>query len=887
VVVASVRRTSSRWLRASVQPATVLGLAVIAASWLGIGYILSIEHNKSVEGAVQQGANLARLFEENTVSALNGIDQALLLLREAYERDPDRFDLRNWTKPTAIVSDLTLRLILIGADGFTMGVARLGTDETFDRVYLGDRDYFLIQVDAKTDDPFVGKPVTGRFSGSLTFPISRRLRRPDGGFAGTIVAALDPGFVERFFGAVDLGPQSNALLRSRDGVVLASRGFKGQVVGRQIMPAALRDALARAPSGHYWGEGAIEGVKRLVSYRTLERFQLIASVGLAEDYIFESYWRNYATYVTIASVVTMLVLIAIVAGVRHQLRLDDIRDDLRRSEAQERQKAHELELKTRELEVTLDHMEHGIIMTDANNHVPVINRRAVELLSLPTSFRSCDIGEALGLKVCDLLPLDTPVPENMVYQRTTATGAVLEFHQTLLPDGGAVRTITDITARKHAEQEIVRVAHHDALTGLANRNLLHMRIEQAINREKRYGDRFAVLCIDLDRFKAVNDTLGHSVGDELLRQLAKRLTDCARDLDTVARVGGDEFVVLQTSIKHLHETSALAGRIQQRACEPYIVAGKRMTIGISIGISLAPQDGTNVDRLLRNADLALYRAKAGGRNTICFFNAEIETAALERHRIERELPAALENDEFELFYQPWITFAHGKFSGCEALLRWRHPERGIIGPTEFIAIAEDIGMIERLGEWALRRACRDAASWPQPVKVAVNLSAAQFMTGDLHDTVVKALAASGLPPRRLELEITETLLLDDHDGTLATLHRLRDQGVSIALDDFGTGYSSLTYLRQFRFDRIKIDQTFVAEMTTRSECAAIVVAVAGLGRSLGVDITAEGIELQEQLTMVRTAGCTDGQGYLICRPTPANDIAKLLSDRGVVATIAS
>ena len=312
-----------------------------------------------------------------------------------------------------------------------------------------------------------------------------------------------------------------------------------------------------------------------------------------------------------------------------------------------------------------------------------------------------------------------------------------------------------------------------------------------------------------------------------------------------------------------------------------------MTIGISIGIALAPQDGTNVDQLLGNADLALYRAKAGGRNTFCFFNADIEKAALERHRLERELPAALEKGEFELYYQPWITFTNGEFSGCEALLRWHHPERGIIGPAEFISIAEDIGMIGRLGEWVLRHACRNAAGWPQPIKVAVNLSAAQLMTGDLYGTVMEALAASGLPPQRLELEITETLLLDHYEDTLVTLHRLGDLGVSIALDDFGTGYSSLTYLRRFPFDRIKIDQTFVAEMTTRSDCAAIVAAVAGLGHSLGVDITAEGIELQDQLMMLRAAGCTHGQGYLICRPMLANDIAEILSARSAVTSKAS
>jgi diguanylate cyclase (GGDEF)-like protein len=867
------------------QPATVLGLMMIGACWLGLAYILSIERGKSVEGAIQQGANLARLFGENTVSTFNGIDRALLLLRQAYEKDPDHFDLSDWNKRTALIGELTVDVAVIGPDGFNRTTRATAPEQA--PIYAGDREYFRAQVDAGTDQLFIGKPLIGRRSGIMSFQLSRRLRNPDGSFAGVIMASIDPSFVERFFNAVDLGPQGTVLLRSLEGVILASRGFKGPTVGRQVISAELREALAHGPSGHYWGNGAIDGVNRLVSYRTADRFPLLVMVGLAEDFILESYLRNRATYLTIASVVTLLVLLAMAAGTRHHLRLDSIRDDLRRSEAQARQKARELELKTRELEVTLDHMGQGIIMTDADNHVPVINRRAVELLGLPETFRSRQNGELLGAEACDLLVAGVPACENTVYQRTTADGAVLEFHQTPLPDGGAVRTITDITARKHAEQEIVRLAHHDALTGLANRNLLHGRIAQAISRHKRQGDGFAVLCVDLDRFKTVNDTLGHSVGDELLRQLAERLNDCARDLDTVARVGGDEFVVLQSSVNRMDEASALAGRIQQRVCEPYRVAGNHMTIGISIGIALAPQDGMDVDELLGNADLALYRAKAGGRNTFCFFNADIEKAALERHRLERELPTALENDEFELFYQPWISFADGTFGGCEALLRWRHPKRGIIGPGEFIAIAEDIGMIGQLGDWVLRRACRDAAGWPQPLKVAVNLSAAQFMTGDLYGAVMDALAAAGLPPQRLELEITETLLLDDYEGTLTTLHRLRGHGIAVALDDFGTGYSSLTYLRQFPFDRIKIDQTFVAEMTTRSDCAAIVMAVAGLGRSLGVDITAEGIELPEQLMMLRAAGCTDGQGYLICRPKPADDIAAIVSAGHAVASMAS
>jgi len=879
VSVSGLRVKSLQWLRSSLQPATLLGLMTIAAFWLGLASVLSIEYGKTVAGATQQADNLARLFEENIVSTFKGIDRAMLLLRQAYERDPANFDLREWTMRTAIVGDLTLQLSIVGADGFTMASTQRGANTVFERVYLGDREHFLAQVDGRSDDLFIGKPVTGRLSGMWTVQTSRRLRHPDGSFAGTIVASLDPSFVEQFFEAVDLGPQGSVLLRRLDGVVLASRGLK-QVVGSQVKLPELPRALAQGPSGHYWGRGAVDGVTRLISYRATERFPVVVLVGLAEGYIFESYWRNRAIYLVIASIVTVLVLIAILAGIRHQMRIDRIRDDLRCSEAQAR-------LKTRELEVTLDHMAEGIIMTDADNHVPVINRKAVELLGLPDTFRNRDNGGLLTPEVCDLLEADATVAENPIYQRTAANGTILEFHQTPLPDGGAVRTIADITERKRAEQEIVRLAHHDALTGLANRNLLHGRIEQAISRAKRHGEGFAVLCVDLDRFKTVNDTLGHSVGDELLRQLAERLRSCARDIDTVARVGGDEFVVLQTGVDRMDEAGVLARRIQQCVGEPYRVAGSHMTIGVSVGIALAPQDGISVDRLLRNADLALYRAKAGGRNSFGFFNADIEKAALARYRLERVLPRALDQDEFELFYQPWITFADDDFSGCEALLRWRHPEHGIIGPSEFIAIAEDSGMIGRLGDWVLRRACRDAAGWPRPLKVAVNLSAAQFMTGDLFATVMGALEASGLPPQRLELEITETLLLDDYEGTLATLHRLRDRGVSIALDDFGTGYSSLTYLRQFPFDRIKIDQTFVAEMTTRADCAAIVMAVAGLGRSLGVDITAEGIEFPDQLMLLRAAGCTDGQGYLICRPQPANLIAEIVSSRGTITGIAS
>ncbi len=787
MVVRRLKIRSSRWLRASLQPATWLGLVMIAACWIGVTFMLSIERGKTLAAAVQQSANLVRLFDENTGRTLENIDRTLLLLRRAYESNPSHFDLTDWSRRTALLGDFTLQVALIGADGYTIDATAVTGAES-ERTYVGDRAHFRAQIDAKTDELFIGTPMLGRLSGRLTIQISRRLRNPDGTFAGTLAASIDPGFVEKFFKTVNLGPDGSVLLRRLDGTILASRGLTGPTVGRVVLQPALVAAVASARAGHYWGGGVIDGVNRLVSYRASDKYPLLVMVGIAESTVFEPYHRSRLAYVTIASIVTILILAAMVAGVRHQLRLDRVRDDLRRSEAQARDKARELEFKTAELETTL--------------------------------------------------------------------------------------------------QEIGRLAHHDALTGLANRNLLHQRTLVAIDRAHDYEEGFAVLCVDLDRFKTVNDTLGHSVGDALLRQLAERLNGCGRPVDTVARIGGDEFVVLQANAGSA-EAGELAARILERVSAPYEVTGSHMTIGASIGIALAPQDGMTVDRLLGNADLALYRAKTGGRNAFCFFNADIEKAALARQRLERELPMALENDEFELFYQPWITFTSGRISGCEALLRWRHPVHGIIGPAEFISIAEDIGLIGRLGDWVLHRACRDAASWPQPTKVAVNLSAAQFMTGDLYATVMAALSASGLPPQRLELEITETLLIDDYEGTLATLHRLRNHGISIALDDFGTGYSSLTYLRQFPFDRIKIDQTFVAEMTTRADCAAIVAAVAGLGRSLGVDITAEGIEIRDQLVMLRAAGCTEGQGFLICRPKPASEIENMLTAHDPVAAMAS
>ncbi len=440
----------------------------------------------------------------------------------------------------------------------------------------------------------------------------------------------------------------------------------------------------------------------------------------------------------------------------------------------------------------------------------------------------------------------------------------------------AVRVAQGITTDlARSREEAHRLALHDTLTGLPNRALFAQRMEGALA-EVRRGTALAVLCLDLDRFKQVNDTLGHPVGDALLRAVAGRLAGCLRPCDTAARLGGDEFAVIQAPLGRAEDAGALAQRIVRTLSEPYELNGHKAVIGASVGVALASADMADSDQLLKMADMALYRAKADGRGLFRIFESGMDTKAQARRVLECDLRRAVKAQEFELNYQPLVDLASGRVSALEALVRWRHPERGLIPPDDFIPIAEEIGLVGAIGAWVLRQACAAAAEWPAGVRVAVNVSAAQFKCPTLVATVLDALAASALPPERLELEITETAFLADAEATLAALHKLRAEGVRIAMDDFGTGYSSLGYLRSFPFDKIKIDRCFIRDIETSVDCKAIVRAVVGLGSNLGIVTTAEGVETAAQLDQLRAEGCDQGQGYLFSRPVPARDVAALL-----------
>jgi diguanylate cyclase (GGDEF)-like protein/PAS domain S-box-containing protein len=435
-----------------------------------------------------------------------------------------------------------------------------------------------------------------------------------------------------------------------------------------------------------------------------------------------------------------------------------------------------------------------------------------------------------------------------------------------------INVVDDVTERRLANERIAHLAHYDALTDLPNRVLFRERIEREL---QNAGRRFALLYIDIDEFKGINDSLGHHIGDELLKAVAARIKDCLEPADLIARLGGDEFAVIRTGVGDRADVVKFVTRVYEAIRQSYHCLGHHLSTDASIGIALAPQDGTELDQLIKNADLAMYAAKSGGRRTHRFFEPAMDARAKARLSMEQDLRQALADGSFELHYQPLLDLASGEVTGCEALLRWRHPERGMVSPAEFIPVAEDTGLINELGDWVMQTACNEAAGWPSHVRLAVNVSPIQLKSPTLALRITGALSASGLPPQRLEVEITEAVLIHDDESALAILHQLRAIGVRIALDDFGTGFSSLSYLKRFPFDKIKIDRCFVSDIEVDGS-AAIVQAVVNIAAARNMTTTAEGVETEAQREILRRLGCTQMQGYLFSAPKPASQLRPLL-----------
>ncbi|WP_433994337.1 putative bifunctional diguanylate cyclase/phosphodiesterase [Bradyrhizobium lablabi] len=548
----------------------------------------------------------------------------------------------------------------------------------------------------------------------------------------------------------------------------------------------------------------------------------------------------------------------------------------------------------RHLAIAVNNIPQGLVLYDASARIIICNQPYIEMFGLSpdvvkpgcTMQRLIAHRQETGSFDGDVDAFCNAIIHKVALGKATRQlteapgGRAIEIINRPLKAGGWVATIEDITERTRADEKIAHLAHYDALTDLPNRVLFRERLEQAL-KTVRPGEQLAVLYIDIDEFKSVNDALGHPVGDELLMGVADRLRGCLNASDVAARLGGDEFAVIQTAIKSQSEATELVDKIHSAIRQPFECAGNLITTDASIGIALAAGDGLDLDQLLRNADLALYGAKGDGRRTYRFFETGMDARAKARRSLELELRQAISDGSLEAWYQPVVNLEDNKVSSCEALLRWRHPERGMISPAEFIPIAEETGLINQLGHWVLNTACAEAANWPDEVRVAVNVSPVQFRSQTLALNVAAALAASGLAAGRLELEITEAVLIRDDEAALEVLHQLRKLGVRIALDDFGTGYSSLSYLLRFPFDKIKIDRSFIRDLAGAGASSSIVQAVVNIAAASDMTTTAEGVETEQQRNLLHILGCTEMQGFLFSPAIPAAEIRRLLlSPRG-------
>ena len=772
------------------------------------------------------------------------------------------------------------------------------------------RDWIVSVLSSEEQDRIIGDPLDTPGGKRRRIWIGRRILGAGGDLLGFVLVAMPFSYFESFHAKLATLPGMAITLLHQDGSILSrfpplNAGADGlRTVRTELVPEPGETRLLPEQAG-------LDGRMRVIVLRSLDLHPLVIAVSRTCDAMLEGWRRQQSLLLGSALLLEAGVLGVALLGRRqllNQARIARAQAAESRAELEllrEREQAeHERALQAMRFGVALDNLVQGICMLDASRILQVANQRLLAILSVPDGsdlvghpvsrlFAAALAGGALTSR--DLRsfrshlradPQPNAPAEDRAARRARWTfsweledGRFLSVNLRQMPDGGWIATLEDVTARRSAEARIAHMARHDALTDLPNRSLFGERLSAAVARAGR-GEGCALLYLDLDHFKEINDTLGHPVGDAVLREATARLLRCVRSIDTVARLGGDEFAVLQTGLERADDAASLAERLIAELSLPCRLGGETLRVGVSLGIAvLLPGEEEGEDTLMRKADLALYRAKAEGGGRFRFFEPEMERAMQSRRQLEADLHRALARQEFELFYQPILRLCTGEVVGFEALIRWRHPHRGLVSPAEFMPFVEQSELMMPIGAWVLEEACRQAAAWPAPLKIAVNLSATQFAAGEvLVQQILGALERSGLRPDRLELEVTETVLLEDTQDTLSALHQIRRHGVRVALDDFGTGYSSLSYLRKFPFDKVKIDQSFVRDMGGREDCAAIVRAVTSLGASLGMITLAEGVETPEQHEMLLRQGCEEGQGYLFSPPRPAGEIAAILTE---------
>jgi diguanylate cyclase (GGDEF)-like protein len=874
-------------------------ITVIVLATAAVGLSVWRDREQALSDQMRQGRNTATMFAGQIARSIQAIDIVLRQLQAVAETNFDRTDADGLARIGTIDfhSMLSSRTVTLPQALHILVIDHLGDAAASSSSFpvpafnVHDRDYFAELKWDTGDRLSVSLPVENRISGEPALVFARRLSDPGGGFRGIVFVSVRASYFDDIFRTVDSLSGQTFVIARTDGTVLHSYPSFRVRAGDQIVDYPDFAAAIKVGGNSYRLVGSRDGQTRWAAVHPLTDYPLAISTTVPERVLLADWWASAA--MTAAQTLMLLVVAVLLLGtIARQFR------ELAASERSLRSTSHKLD-------TALNNMSQGLAMFDADSRLIVSNEHFRAMFALPAALI------APGTTIDDILAHcrsqlgwtedDEKAATDRARMLTTyaesthdipgADSRLLAARDVRMLDGGWVATFGDVTERRAVEAHIQRLAHYDALTGIANRSRFLERLAEAEAQLTASTQPFAMLLLDLDQFKRVNDSLGHVAGDTLLKEVAQRLERVIGESDIPARLGGDEFAVIQKAPRLFASlavaqadmrgsAAALAGRILAAIGHPFEIDGHSLVIGASIGIAIAPYDGVDSRELLKRADLALYKIKSEGRNAYAFFDAALAARAEQRHRLEADLRAGLGRGEFELFFQPQVDATTRQPRGVEALVRWRHPDDGLVLPDRFIPLAEDTGLIHPLGEWILTSACETAQHWPDHITVAVNISPVQFANADLAETVSRALERSGLPPHRLELEITERVLLDADEGNLDVLHRLKALGISIALDDFGTGYSSLSYLTLFPFDKIKIDRSFTRHLLERDNCAAITAAVINLGRSLDVVTIAEGVETEAQYEALRLAGASQMQGFLFGLPAPADEIRFEANDDG-------
>jgi diguanylate cyclase (GGDEF)-like protein len=791
---------------------------------------------------------------------------------EAYKRQMSSYDMHEILKAKSNGSFDVAGVNIFDSDGALINSSKAWPISPVD---ISDRAYFRKLKSGSTPTSMLIELVQSRISGGgWTALISRKMIGANGEFLGLVTRGIATATFEKFFAPLALGDDAVISMFHRDGTMLARYPHIEKLIGQDFSTGPFFQILANADHGSARDTTELDGRDRLGSVRQLSDFPIVIVATTSVSATLADWRAQTRLLIGVAGLLVLVIAVMLILIVRQLSQ-------------QHQTSKSSLSLEKQRLDIAVNNMTQSLLLFDPSNRLVVCNRRYIETFRLSPdvvkpgcSFRdliahrketgsfSGDVDDycALVLRNTKLGKLTHNIVEN-------PDGRTMQIVNQPLEDGGWVTTLEDVTERRRSEERIAHLAHYDTLTDLPNRALFQERLEMSLA-QIQPGEQLAVLYLDIDEFKSVNDSLGHRIGDELLKSVATSVHSCVGKADFVARLGGDEFAIVQTGVKDLKDVVNLVTRIYRAIRKPYELLGHQVTTDASIGIALAPKDGTDLDQILQNADLAMFSAKAGGRRAYRFFESEMDARVKARRSIEIDLRQALVDGGFEVYYQPIVDLRSNQISCCEALLRWQHPRRGMIAPAEFVPVAEETGLINQLGEWVLATACAEAATWPKGIKLAVNVSPVQFRSDTLALKVVAALAVSGLSASRLELEITEAVLIRDDAAALEILHQLRAIGIRIALDDFGTGYSSLSYLQRFPFDKIKIDRCFVKDLAEPGG-SSIVQAVVNIAAARHMTTTAEGVETLRQRELLRALGCTEMQGYLFSPAKPAAELKRL------------